>query len=107
MKLRSSALWFFASALTIGPLALSADSLNPDIQRALDSIQPFEAYSYCKIISSEKFAGRLTGHEGYPAAAEWAASKFREWRLRPFSKEAGYLSPCPPPHPSTDQGKMT
>jgi len=107
MKLRSSALWFFASILTIWPLALSADSLNPDIQRALDSIQPFEAYSYCKILSSEKFAGRQTGHEGYTAAAEWAASKFREWGLRPFSKEAGYLQPYPSPYVIIDQAEMT
>jgi len=107
MKLRSSALWFFASILTIGPLALSADSLNSDVQRALDSIQPFEAYSYCKILSSEKFAGRLTGHEGYTAAAEWAASKFREWGLRPFSKEAGYLQPYPSPYVIIDKAEMT
>src|SRR4030042_2034015 len=107
MKLRSSALWFFASILTIGLLALSADSQNSDVQRALDSIQPFEAYSYCKILSSEKFAGRLTGHEGYTAAAEWGASKFREWGLRPFSKEAGYLQPYPPPYVIIDQAEMT
>jgi hypothetical protein len=107
MRLRTSAIWFFASVLAIGTLAWSADRPNPDIQRAMDSIQPFEAYSYCKILSSEKFAGRLTGHEGYTAAAKWAASKFREWGLRPFSKEDGYLQPYPSPYVIIDKAEMT
>src|SRR4030042_5603982 len=107
MKVRSSALLFFASVLAIGALSLAADKPNPDVQRALSSIQPFEAYSYCKTLSSEKFAGRLTGHEGYTAAAKWAASKFKEWGLKPFTKEAGYLQPYPSPYVIIDKAEMT
>jgi len=107
MKLKPSAIRFFALILAVGPLGLAADKPTPDVQRAFDSIQPFEAYSYCKTLSSEKFSGRLTGHEGYTAAAKWAASKFKEWGLRPFSKEAGYLQPYPSPYVIIDKAEMT
>jgi hypothetical protein len=107
MKTRSSKLLAFAAALAAGAFSLAADKPNVDVRRALESIQPFEAYSYCKTLSSEKFAGRLTGHEGYTAAAEWAAAKFKEWRLRPFAKEAGYLQPYPSPYVVIDRAEMT
>ena len=107
MKMRSSTKGILASLLALGAFALAADRPNPDAQRALDSIQPFEAYSYCKILASEKFAGRLTGSEGYTAAAKWAASKFKEWGLKPFSKEAGYLQPYPSPYVIIDKAEMT
>jgi len=107
MKVRLSAILAFASALVVGLLSLGAEKPNPDVQRALDSIQPFEAYSYCKILASDKFAGRLTGHEGYTAAAKWAASKFKEWGLKPFSKEAGYLQPYASPYVIIDKAEMT
>jgi Peptidase family M28 len=107
MKKRS--LWLLASAVlfVIRPASFAADKPSSDVQRALSSIQAFEAYSYCKTLSSEKFSGRLTGHEGYTAAAQWAASKFKEWRLRPFSKEAGYLQPYPSPYVLIDKAEMT
>jgi len=107
MKIRSLAIGVFASVLAIGAFSLSAEKPSADVQRALDSIQPFEAYSYCKILASEKFAGRLTGHEGYTAAAKWAASKFKEWGLKPLSKEAGYLQPYPSPYVIIDKAEMT
>jgi len=107
MKTKSLALRFLASLLAIGTLSLAADRPNPEVQRALDSILPFEAYTYCKILSSEKFAGRLTGHQGYTEAAKWAASKFKEWGLKPFSREAGYLQPYPSPYVIIDKAEMT
>jgi len=107
MKVKSLAILVLASVLAIGAFSLSAERPSADVQRALDSIQPFEAYSYCKILASEKFAGRLTGSEGYTAAAKWAASRFKEWGLKPFSKEAGYLQPYPSPYVIVEKAEMT
>ncbi len=90
----------------VGSLS-AAEQLSADLRKALNSIQPMEAYSYCKILSSEKFAGRLTGHEGYTAAARWAAAKFKEWGLRPLGGESGYLQPYPSPYVIIDQAEMT
>ncbi len=89
-----------------GPLS-SAEQLTADVRQALDSIQPLEVYAYCKTLSSEKFAGRLTGHEGYTAAAKWAAAKFKEWGLRPLSRESGYLQPYPSPYVIIQKAEMT
>jgi hypothetical protein len=93
--------------LLVGTVSLAADRPAAAIQKALNSIQPFEAYSYCKTLSSEKFAGRLTGHEGYTAAAQWAAAKFKGWGLRPFSQELGYLQPYPSPYVIVDKAEMS
>lgn len=104
--------FFFVLALSslipAGGFASSpAEKLNPDIERAFLSIQPFDAYTYCKILASEKFAGRLTGDEGYTAAARWAAGKFKEWGLRPLSREEGYLQPYLSPYVIVDQAEMS
>jgi len=107
MKKRLAALLVLAVFPAIGAASVAADKPGPDVQLALSSIQAFEAYSYCKILSSEKFSGRLTGHEGYTAAAQWAASKFKEWGLKPFNKEAGYLQPYPSPYVIIDKAEMS
>ena len=66
-----------------------------------------DAYDYCKKISSPEFAGRLTGDEGYTMAAQWAASKFKEWGLRPISREDGYLQAFPSPYTLVEEAEMT
>lgn len=88
-------------------VSASPTKLDKDVERALLSIQPGEAYDLCRTLASEKFAGRLTGHEGYTAAAKWAAGKFKAWRLKPFSKEHGYLQPYPSPYGIVDKATMT
>jgi hypothetical protein len=85
----------------------AGEKLPPDVAKALSSIQPSDAYSITKHLASKEFAGRLTGHEGYTAAARWAAGKFKEWGLKPFSKETGYLQPYPSPYVVVDQAEMT
>ena len=107
MKKRRAPLRFLAFILAAGTMVLAADRLSPDAQKGFDSIQPFEAYTYCKILASEKFAGRLTGDVGYTEAAKWAASKFKEWGLKPFSKEAGFLQAYPSPYVIIDEAEMT
>lgn len=89
------------------PLFLIGGNKDENLEPALDSIRPIDVYNYCKTISSEKFAGRLTGHEGYTAAARWAADKFREWDLLPVSSKDGYLQPYPSPYTIIKSAAMT
>src|SRR4030042_818582 len=107
MKKRCPCILVLAGFSSLAAAAFAAAPPSPDVKRAPGSIQPFEAYTYCKTLSSEKFSGRLTGHEGYTAAAQWAASKFKEWGLRPFSREAGYLQPYPSPYVLIDKAEMS
>lgn len=82
------------------------ERLSPDVLKGLNSIQPCDAYSIVKHLSSREFSGRLTGHEGYTAAARWAADRFKAWGLRPFSRETGYLQPYPSPHVIIEHAEM-
>lgn len=86
---------------------LSAQDLNPQLKKALNSISGIRAYDSVKTLSSSQFAGRLTGHDGYTAAARWAASKFRSWGLEKLSPAEGYLQPYPSPFTIVNQAEMT
>jgi len=94
------------SVLCAGP-ARAADELRADVRRALNAIQGVDAYDIVKVLASEKFAGRLTGSDGYTAAAKWAAARFKEWGLKPFSREAGFLQPYPSPYVLVDKAEMS
>ena len=85
------------------PLAQKKDQ---GLDRALLSIQSNQIYDYCKTLSSARFSGRLTGQEGYREAAQWAAERFREWKLRPLDKKDGYLRPYPSPYTIVDKAEM-
>ena len=87
------------------PLA-SQDSLK-DLKAGLETIRPMDPYNYCKEMAKPEYGGRFTGHEGYTAAAEWAAGKFEEWGLLPISDETGYLQEYPSPYTVVDEAEMT
>lgn len=106
MRRRLPVLFVCSLVLSLaGPLS-AVEKLAADVRAALESIRPLEAYSYCKTLSSDRFAGRLTGHEGYSAAAKWAAAKFKEWGLKPLGRESGYLQPYPSPYVIIEQAEM-
>lgn len=77
------------------------------LERGLESIRPMDSYGYCSRLASDEFAGRLTGHEGYTAAALWVAGKFGEWGLEPLDSENGYLQAYPAPYTVVDDAEMT
>lgn len=93
--------------LLCGFVAVQAENLDKNVKRGFDTIRPMDCYGYCKTLSSQEFAGRLTGHEGYTSAAEWAAEKFKEWKLKPLSKREGYLQAYPSPYTIVDDAGMT
>jgi hypothetical protein len=90
-------------------LATAAPAQTPDkdLQAGLKSISPSEAYDIVKTLSSPEFAGRLTGHSGYTAAAQWAARKLESWGLRPVNGKDRYLQPYPSPYTVIDKAEMT
>ena len=102
--------FYFVFLLALGihlAPGIAAEKLNKDLEKALNSIQPMDAYNYVKTLSSREFAGRLTGHEGYTAAAKWAATKFKAWGLRPMNPQAGFLQSYPSPYTLIDKSEMT
>jgi len=88
-------------------LPSSAGVDQKSIRAALGSITPQEAYALTKTMASPEFAGRLTGHQGYTAAALWAAGKFKEWGLKPLGPKESYLQSYPSPYTLVDTAEMT
>ncbi len=93
----------------VGLALACAGGPGKDVESALASISPLEAYGYVKTLALPEFAGRLTGHEGYTAAARWAAQKFWSWGLKPCfrDREDGYLQPYPSPFTVVKRAEMT
>ncbi len=58
---------------------------NPDTEllKQFHSINSEEMMTWIEKLCSKEFNGRLTGTPEFMASAEWVASKFREWGLKP------------------------
>jgi hypothetical protein len=99
---------FFALSATL-LLVSSAAGQSPEknLQAGLAAISPGEAYDIVKTLARPEYAGRLTGHPGYTAAAQWAAKKLAAWGLKPISGKDGYLQPYPSPYTVIDKAEMT
>ncbi len=68
------------------------------ILQSLHSISSHELFDYVKELASEKYAGRLTGTEGYNASAEWVISHFKKWGIKPGGDKGTYLQSFPNPY---------
>jgi hypothetical protein len=64
----------------------------------MHSISSHELYGYVAELVSEKYAGRLTGTEGYNESARWLAGHFAKWGLEPAGDDGGYLQSFPNPY---------
>ncbi len=93
--------------LFIIPGVLTGAELDKNLQPGFKVIDPIAAYNYVKKLASLEFAGRLTGHEGYTAAAKWAAEHFKRWGLKPMDDKNGYLQPYPSPYTLIDKAEMS
>lgn len=76
---------FFTSFVLSLAFCLSAFSQEkPDVDiHAFHSISSHEILHFAEELSSEKFAGRLSGSPEYMEAAKWSAAKFEEWGIKP------------------------
>jgi hypothetical protein len=66
--------------------------------QSLHSISSHELFDYVKELASDKYAGRLTGTEEYNACAEWVASHFKKWGIKPAGDRGTYLQGFPNPY---------
>lgn len=105
--MRSKTFAPLAALACLAALSFSAEDLDKNLERAFLSIRPMDPYNTTGILAGPEFAGRLTGHEGYTAAARWAAGKFREWGLKPLGAGEGYLQAYPSPYTVIDKAEMT
>ena len=72
---------------------LLAFSLNADdAEDVLASINGGHIYGIIKMLTSEEMGGRLSGTEGYDRAAQFVASKYKEWGLAPVYGDS-FLQP--------------
>lgn len=100
-KMISGLILIFLSAFLIYP-----EKRDLNVSLGLDSINAHHVYDYCKTMALPKFAGRLTGHDGYTAAAKWAATKFKQWGLKPINNQEGYLQAYPSPYTVVENAEM-
>jgi len=107
MKTRTLFALILAGALALPAAAQDKPVLSPDLAKGLAAIQGTAAYGYVKQLSSPAFAGRLTGSDGYTAAARWAASLYKQWGLKPIDAQNGYLQPYPSPYTIIKSAELT
>jgi hypothetical protein len=87
--------------------AAPAQTVDKNLQSGLAAISPNEGYDIVKTLARPEYAGRLTGHPGYTAAAQWAGKKLASWGLKPISGRDGYLQPYASPYTVIDKAEMT
>ena len=68
------------------------------VLQVMHSISSHELFGYVKELASEKYAGRLTGTEGYDVSAVWVASNFKKWGIAPAGDSSTYLQAFPIPY---------
>jgi hypothetical protein len=107
MKTRALLTLILVCALAVLSAAQDKPILPPDLARGLANIQGTAAYGYVKQLASPAFAGRLTGSDGYTAAAKWAAALYKQWGLKPIDAKTGYLQPYPSPYTVIKSAELT
>lgn len=103
---RTRCILIIALALLLAS-SLQAQDLERHLQKGLKTINPMDIYNYVHKMVSPEFGGRYTADEGYVAAANWAANKFKEWGLKPMNKKKGYLQAFPAPYTKVKEAAMT
>ncbi len=99
---------FFSAWLILSLAAFTAgQGIDKELREAFKSISPMDAYQYTRTMASPDFAGRQTGHEGYTAAARWAAGMFKSWGLKPIDSKNGYLQAYPSPYTIVENAEMS
>lgn len=84
MKTKSTVIAFVFALFAIG--AFSQESDSEKIVKTFHSISSEELLGFAKEVSSDKYAGRLSGSPEYLELAKWCAGKFEQWGLQPANK---------------------
>jgi hypothetical protein len=88
--MKNKLILFLALLLTITTNAQERKQPDP-ILSAMHSISSHDLLEYVKVQCDEKYAGRLTGTAEYQECAEWLASMFREWGLKPAGENGTWF----------------
>jgi len=75
-----------------------------DLDRVIRSISEQKMLDYTTELSSEKYAGRLSGTQEYKEAADWVASHFKKWDIKPGGEEGTYLQSFSHPYTVVFEG---
>lgn len=68
---------------------LSAQHADGDeILKIFHTISSHEILGFAQELSSDKYAGRLSGSPEYMEAARWCADKFKEWGIQPANNSS-------------------
>jgi hypothetical protein len=68
------------------------------VQRATELISRDVLVNYVEKLASEDYAGRLSGMPEYKACANWVASLFEQWALKPGGDKNSYFQSYPNPY---------
>ena len=81
-------------------VAVKEEAVQRDEARLqiISSISAQKVLDYVRHLSSDEYAGRLTGTPEYRACARWVASLFEKWGLRPAGDDNTYLQSYPNPY---------
>lgn len=88
--------------LYLGQLATPAQTRPADdsqkLLRVFHTISSNTLIEYVRELTLEKYAGRLTGTEGYNLSAAWVISRLKEWGVEPAGDNGTYLQAFPNPY---------
>lgn len=71
--------------------SFSQENTEAELLKQFHSINSEEMMSWVEKLCSPEFNGRLTGTPEFMASAEWVASQFREWGLKPGGDNRTFL----------------
>ncbi|MCD6516119.1 MAG: M28 family peptidase [Candidatus Aminicenantes bacterium] len=100
----SIAMFFFLVSCASVTLENRGKAGAPDFDRVMDSISSRKLMDYTKELSSEMYAGRLSGTQKCKKAAEWVASLLRKWDISPGGEKGTYLQSFPNPYTTVFEG---
>jgi len=100
MKYKRFFTYFLAIGYLLIAISLFAQNQSSDekLLEILHSISSHDLYEYVAELSSDYYEGRLTGTEGYDLAAEWVATKFHEWGIKPGGDDSTFFQEFPIPY---------
>jgi hypothetical protein len=84
-------------------LVLAQSTITPAEVASL--INSNEVYTFNQMLAND-FGGRLTGDSGYTKSAEWAASLFQSWKIKPYDQKLGYLQHFSAPYTIVKNAEM-
>ncbi len=90
--------FLFISSVPAAQRSPAKFSDEQKLLQVMHSISSQTLFDYVRELASDKYAGRLTGTEGFNESAEWVASYFKEWGIAPSGDNGTYLQAFPNPY---------